>query len=212
MTIDQAMKRIRAGGIVAIVRGRFSTPQIIAIAEIMIEAGIGAMEVTLNSDDALDHIRTLRSRGDERLLIGAGTVRTPDDVDDAIGAGAQFLISPGFDAASVARSLEAKVLHLPGVFTPSEAMQAAAAGCKLLKLFPCDVVGPPYLKALKAPLDDVDFVPTGGVSPANIAQWRRAGAVAVAAGSSLVSGPDQPADELLARARTMKQAWENARV
>lgn len=212
MPLDLAISRIRSSGIIAIVRGRFSTERMLAIADAMIDAGIGAMEVTLNSDCALEHIATLHARGDERLMIGAGTVRTPEDVDRAIDAGAQFLISPGFDEASVARATEAKVLHLPGVFTPTEAMHAAAAGCRLLKLFPCDVVGPAYLKALKAPLDEVDFVPTGGVSPANLAQWRRAGAVAVAAGSSLVSGPDQPLDELLARSRTMKQAWENARV
>src|SRR5690606_18551538 len=118
--------------------------------------------------------------------------------------------SPGFDPASVMHSQAIGVLHLPGVFTPSEAMAAAAAGCRLLKLFPCDIVGPAYLKALRAPLDDIGFVPTGGVSAANAAAWRSAGAAAVAVGSSLVAGPDQPSDALLAAARAMVEAWQNA--
>jgi len=209
--IDHTIDRIRVAGVIAIVRGQFSTRQIVSIASALMEGGLSMMEVTLNSTDALEHIRTLREHAGTRMMIGAGTVRTADDVDRAIGAGAEFLISPGLDAASIECSQSADVLQLPGVFTPTEAMHAASLGCKVLKLFPCDVVGPKYLKALRAPLDDVEFVPTGGVAPGNLAEWRRAGAMAVAAGSSLVSGPEQSIDELRARARTMRDAWENAK-
>jgi len=210
-SIEAAAERFRAGGVLAIIRGRFEAAALLAIAGALRDAGLTAMEVTLNSPGAADHIAALRAQFGTSMLIGAGTVRTAAQVDEAIAAGAEFLVSPGFDAASVVRSRAAGVLHLPGVLTPSEAQQAAIAGCRMLKLFPADAFGPGYLKSIRAPLDDVDFVPTGGVTADNIAAWRSAGAVAVAAGSTLIRGPDQPIDEVFARATAMRQAWESAR-
>ena len=209
-TISQASDRIRTGGVVAIIRGTFTTKYVLTIADAMAAAGLAAMEVTLNSPDALAHIKALVDHAGSRLLIGAGTVRNAADVDKAIAAGAQFLISPGFDPASVLRSQEKGVLHLPGVFTASEVQQAFNLGCRIQKLFPADFLGPKFLKALKAPLHDVDFVPTGGVSAENIPEWRRAGAFAVAVGTSLVASPNHTPDELLARAKALRQAWEAA--
>ncbi len=208
--IEDATNRFRSCGVVAIIRGKFSCKQVLSIAEGLLAGGLTAMEVTLNSDAATDHIAMLRRHFGDRMLIGAGTVRTPQHVDISLAAGAQFLISPGFDPASVARSREAGALHLPGVFTATEAQAAANAGCHLLKLFPCDAVGPGYLKALRAPFDDVDFCPTGGITADNMATWRNAGAVAVAAGSSLVSGPNQSTAEVTTRATAMRRAWEAA--
>ena len=138
-------------------------------------------------------------------------MRTPRDVDGAIAAGAQFLISPGFDPASVARSKKKGVLHLPGVFTPSEAQQAFNLGCRMQKLFPADQLGPGYLKAMRAPLHDIDFVPTGGVGVDNIPTWRKAGAAAVAVGTALVSSDSQSPEELLARATALRNAWRDAK-
>lgn len=208
--IPEIEARIRRGGIVAIVRGAFTTPQVLAAGEALATAGLAAMEVTLNSPDALAHITALHKQLGGRLLIGAGTVRTPADVDKALAAGAEFLIAPGFDAATVAKSHALGVSILPGVFTATEAGVAAAAGCKMLKLFPAEALGPAYLKSLRAPLSDLQFVPTGGVTVENIGTWRKAGAVAVAAGSQLISGPDQSPDDLLARAKAMKAGWEAA--
>lgn len=209
-SIDQTIARIRAGGIIAIVRGRYSAEQITAIADVLAAAGLTAMEITLNSPDALALISHLRSQIGDRMLIGAGTVRSAGDVRRAAAAGAQFLIAPGFDPQSVYAAQSAGILHLPGVFTPTEAQLAAAAGCRLLKLFPADMLGPAYLKSIRAPLDDVDFVPTGGVTPANIPAWRQAGAVAVAAGSTLVAAPDQSHDDLADRATAFRRAWKEA--
>jgi len=163
-TITESITRVRSGGIIAIIRGRFTSPQVLTIADALATAGVTAMEVTLNSPDALTHITALQDQFGSRLLIGAGTVRNVEHVSAAIAAGAMFLISPGFDPASVAAAVKADVLHLPGVYTATEAQQAASAGARMLKLFPCDTLSPTYLKALRAPLDDVDFVPTGGVS------------------------------------------------
>jgi len=184
---------------------------VLAFGEALATAGLAAMEVTLNSPDALSHITHLRKHLNARLLIGAGTVRTPEHVDQALAAGAEFLIAPGFDAATVAKAHGEGVSILPGVFTATEAGVAAAAGCRMLKLFPAEALGPAYLKSLRAPLSDLQFVPTGGVTPENIGTWRKAGAVAVAAGSQLISGPTQSPDEVLARAKAMKAGWEAAR-
>ena len=208
--IDNAEATIRRGGIVAIVRGKYEQSKILAIADTLAAAGVTAMEVTLNSANAREHIAALRRHVGDRMLIGAGTVRTPQQVDESIATGAQFLVSPGFCPDSVVRSLKADVLHLPGVFTATEAQQAASMGCRMLKLFPADTMGPAYLKALRAPFDDVNFVPTGGVNAANIGDWRRAGAVAVAAGSTLISGPDQSIEDLAQRAAAMRRGWEEA--
>jgi len=210
ISTEQAKTRIREGGIVAIVRGRYEQSKILAIADTLAAAGVTAMEVTLNSANAREHITALRKHVGNRMLIGAGTVRTAQQVDESIDAGAQFLVSPGYDAESVQRSLKANILHLPGVFTPTEAQHAAAAGCRMLKLFPADTLGPTYLKALRAPLDDIHFVPTGGVTAANIGEWRRAGAVAVAAGSTLIAGPDQSLEDLAQRAAAMRRGWTEA--
>ncbi len=145
------------------------------------------------------------------MIIGAGTVRTAAQFDEAIAAGAQFTVAPNFDPATVARALQADVLHLPGVFTPTEAQTAFAAGCKMLKLFPSDVVGPQYLKAMRAPLDDILFVPTGGITPDNVGDYIRAGAAAVGLGSALVTGPNQSMDDLAARAGKLRSAWQEAK-
>jgi 2-dehydro-3-deoxyphosphogluconate aldolase/(4S)-4-hydroxy-2-oxoglutarate aldolase len=209
-TAAEGAERLKAGGILAIVRGAFTTPHLIDIASTLAAMGYTAMEVTLNSPSALDHIAAMSKQLGSKMMIGAGTVKTAANVDQALAAGAQFLISPGFDTAAVQRAQAENVLHLPGVFTPTEALAAAAQGCRMLKLFPADTVGPNYLKALMAPLDDMEFVPTGGVAAENIRQWRRAGAVAVAAGSTLITRADQTMLDLKDRAQAMRRAWNEA--
>ncbi len=202
--------RVKADGLIAIVRGDFPVERTLAIAATVRDAGVSILEVTLNTTGALDAIATLRQRQGERMLIGAGTVRSIAQWRAAIDAGAQFTVAPNFHPEIVAAALAADCLHLPGVFTPTEVEMAVRAGCRVVKLFPVDALGPAYLKALRAPLDDVDFVPTGGVSVDNIATYRKAGAVAVGIGGSLVAGPSQSLDDLAARARALRAAWEGA--
>jgi 2-dehydro-3-deoxyphosphogluconate aldolase/(4S)-4-hydroxy-2-oxoglutarate aldolase len=174
------------------------------------DAGISVLEITLNSRGALEAIAAFRRHFGDTMLIGAGTVRVIEQVNAALDADAQFIVSPNFDAASVALSQERDILHLPGVFTPTEAETAFRAGCRLLKLFPADAMGPAYLKALRAPLNDIEFIPTGGVSVANLAQYVKAGAVAVGIGSALISGPQQSVAEVAQRAAALRTAWDAA--
>ena len=209
MDINQADAAIRSSGIIAVARGAFGRDALAGMAEILCQAGITAMEVTLNSPAAPDLIRWLSDAMGDRMLIGAGTVLTAQQVDEAVAAGAQFLVAPGYDRAAVAQARRAQVLFIPGVLTPTEVTLAAAEGCRLLKLFPAGTVGPSYLKALRAPFNQLDFMPTGGVSAETIPGWRRAGAVAVAAGSTLLAPGLDPA-ELKSRAEAMRRAWTGA--
>lgn len=213
---DGAVQQIRESGLIAIIRGSYGLETMRSIVGALGKGGVRVVEITLNSDDALKGISALRRFTDRRFtdhrfLIGAGTVRTAQDVKDAFEAGAQFLVSPNFDPASAARAREAGVLHLPGVLTPSEAQMAFAAGCRMQKLFPASELGPSYLSALRAPLDDIDFVPTGGINSDNIAPFVAAGAVAFGVGSALVAGPSQSQDDVERRARGLVTALQNAR-
>jgi 2-dehydro-3-deoxyphosphogluconate aldolase/(4S)-4-hydroxy-2-oxoglutarate aldolase len=210
--VDGVRAQIKQLGLVAILRGDFPFEHTRRIAETLLQEGVPILEVTLNSQGALEAISELRRQFEgQPLLIGAGTVRTAPQVEAAVAAGAQFIVSPNFDPAAVARSLAHDVLHLPGVFTPTEAHNASEAGCKMLKLFPSDVVGPAYLKALRAPLNDIEFVPTGGITADNLGDYVRAGAVAVGIGSALISGPKQSIEEISQRARALRSAWERAK-
>lgn len=211
MNIDQSSAVIKHTGLIAIIRGDFGADEILKIGEALRSGGIVVLEVTLNSRGALEAITRLRGKFGEQLLIGAGSVRTSAQVDVAAGAGAQFLVSPNFDPASVARAQALGLLLLPGVLTPTEAQNAHAAGCRLLKLFPADAVGPAYLRALRAPLNDIDFVPTGGVTLDNVVNYAQAGAVAMAIGSALVSEQSHTQEEILREARRFRIAWDQAR-
>ena len=199
--------RVREEGLVAIVRGGYSLPEIIAIADAMLAAPLPLLEITMNTPDALTAIQTLRQRYDDSMAIGAGTVRTADQAAAAIEAGAEFLVSPSLDRDSVHVAAEADVLLLPGIFTPTEAQQAFRWGCTMVKLFPCP--DPAYLKAVKAPLSDMEFVPTGGIDADNIGAYRRAGAAGVGIGSSLV-GSDIRQDVLITKARLLLRNWQDA--
>lgn len=210
MTIEQTKAFIKQTGIIAIVRGNYPLEEILEIGDALLAAPVQIMEVTLNSANALEAIAALRQRYGDNMLVGAGTVRTKEQVDAAIDAGAQFIVAPNFDESSVRRALQRAILHIPGIFTATEAQQAFVAGCAMVKLFPSDTVGPKYLRALRAPLNDIDFIPTGGISVDNIAEFARAGAVAVGMGSALVPAKWSSA-EIISTARALRTGWEEGK-
>jgi len=205
--IETVSQRVKACGIIAIIRGDFSADDNLRIGDALLAGTITVMEVTLNSPSALNSLPRLRHHFGEEMLIGAGTVRDVKQAQAAQEAGAQFIVSPNLDLETVSFARTNDLLHLPGVFTATEAQSAFAAGCRMLKLFPMEVAGPAYLKALRAPLNDIDFVPTGGVSLENIADYARAGAVAVGLGSKLVMSREQTSQDLTARALALRAAW-----
>lgn len=202
--------RIRKTGLVAIVRGNFSRDQVLNIGQVLHDNGVPVMEVTLNTTSALESITQLREQFGEQMVIGAGTVRTADQFAQALAAGAEFTVAPNLDLATAQAALQHDILHLPGVFTPTEAQNAYVAGCKIVKLFPSDIMGPRYIKAIRAPLDDIGIVPTGGISAENIGEYVGVGIVAAGIGSALVTGPNQDLDDLARRAQALRKAWDEA--
>ncbi|BCJ41988.1 2-keto-3-deoxy-phosphogluconate aldolase [Actinoplanes ianthinogenes] len=178
--LDPVSAAIVEGGIVAILRaptaGAFA-----AVADVLVSAGITAIEVTLTSRGALDAISGLRRQLPAATVIGAGTVLTPDDAKAAVDAGASFLVSPVLDTLA-----GQSVPCYPGAYTPTEVYAAHRAGAPLVKLFPASSLSPSYLKDLRAPLPQVRILPTGGIGLDDISDWLSAGAAAVGLGSPLV--------------------------
>src|SRR5947209_12673577 len=196
-----------AGGVVAILRGR-RAEHLDTVLDVLVDAGIRSLEVTLNTPGALEAIRRARTRFGEEVSVGAGTVRTVADVEDAVAAGAQFLVSPHTDPALGARARELSAAYLPGALTPTEIVTAWNSGAAAVKLFPARLGGPRYLRDLREPLPDIPIVPTGGVSADNVAEWFAAGAVAVGLGGTLIGDALETGDvaSLGARAAQLLQA------
>ncbi|MBB2740469.1 UNVERIFIED_ORG: 2-dehydro-3-deoxyphosphogluconate aldolase/(4S)-4-hydroxy-2-oxoglutarate aldolase [Microbispora rosea subsp. rosea] len=139
----------------------------VPLARALVAGGLPVIEVTLRTPVALDAIRRIAAEVPE-AVIGAGTVRSPEDVEAAAGAGARFLVSPGTTPGLLAAMLAAGVPFLPGVATATEAMTLAERGVRELKFFPAEPAGGvAYLKSLSGPLPDVRFCPTGGITPSN---------------------------------------------
>lgn len=133
--------------------------------------GLPLAEITFRTDAAAESISAIRKSHPD-VLVGAGTVLDPDTVDVALAAGAGFIVAPGFNAAVVDRCIERGVAVIPGVVTPTEIEAALARGVRLVKFFPAEAAGGTrYLKAVAAPYRLVRFVPTGGVSPANLREY-----------------------------------------
>lgn len=208
--MDPIVELIEETGIVAIIRRAtpFDAP---AIARALADGGVRALEITLNSYDALPAIEAVRKLELPGLVVGAGTVRTAAQARAAVAAGAQFLVAPNFDrgAADVAHS--AGLPMVPGIATPTEAVAAVEAGCRLLKFFPAAALGANYLKLIRDPLDDYKFMATGGLDQTNLAEFFQAGAVAVGLGSSLVGKQSTSPAEVAERARQVVQAIAAAR-
>jgi 2-dehydro-3-deoxyphosphogluconate aldolase/(4S)-4-hydroxy-2-oxoglutarate aldolase len=210
-SVESTSQRIKQNGIIAILRGDFSIDDMLRIGDALLAGTVKVMEVTLNSPAALGALPKLREHFRTEMLIGVGTVRDVDQARQAYEAGAEFIVSPNLDLESVSFTRAEGLLHLPGVFTATEAQTAFKAGCRMLKLFPMEAAGPAYLKSLRAPLNDIDFVPTGGVSLENIAEYANAGAVAVGLGSKLVLNRKQSPEDLTNRAHALRAAWEQGK-
>jgi 2-dehydro-3-deoxyphosphogluconate aldolase/(4S)-4-hydroxy-2-oxoglutarate aldolase len=186
MNRQECGNRIVEIGIVPVVRAA-SSKQALQAAEAVAAGGIPIVEITMTVPGAVETISQLaRSRGQD-LLIGAGTVLDADAAQRCIDAGAQFLVSPGFDLETVKLAGRAGLLMMAGALTPTEVINAWKAGSDFVKIFPCgNVGGPKYIKALKGPLPQVPMVPTGGVNLETAAEFIRAGAAALGVGGELV--------------------------
>ena len=193
---------------VAILRG-VRPDEVVSIGSVLVEAGWRMIEVPLNSPDPLLSIAALADAFPD-ALIGAGTVLSASAVRDVHAAGAELVVAPNFDRDVVAEAVALELAALPGVLSASEAFAALAAGAAGLKVFPAEMVPPPAIKALRAVLDPATLVlPVGGISLANLAAYRSAGASGFGVGSSLYK-PGMPVDEVAATARRWADAWRAA--
>jgi 2-dehydro-3-deoxyphosphogalactonate aldolase len=197
---EELKARLAQAPLVAIIRG-VTPAEAEAIGASLVEGGIRIIEVPLNSPDPLASIAILaRSFGGE-ALIGAGTVLNPADVARVRDAGGRIVVSPNTHAPVIEATVAAGMISAPGCFTPSEAFAALRAGAHALKLFPAEGASPAMLKAQRAVLPrDVPVLVVGGITPANMAPWREAGADGFGLGSGLYR-PGQSAAETLEKAR-----------
>ena len=186
MTKEQKLNLMRETGLIAIMRADGSD-QLIAAADAIRAGGIRAIEVTMTTPGAIETIRAARHRYRGETLFGAGTVLDPETAGAAILAGADFVVAPTFDPKMVAICRRYSIPVFPGCFTPTEMLTAWEGGASMIKLFPADLGGPSYIKAVRAPLPQLEIVPVGGVNLDTAAEFIRSGAAVLGVGSSLIN-------------------------
>jgi 2-dehydro-3-deoxyphosphogalactonate aldolase len=206
LTIPEKFKRaLQQLPLVAILRG-LTPEEAPAIGQALMDSGFALLEVPLNSPRPLESIAALAAEHPDHL-IGAGTVLSAAQVREVHAAGGRIIISPHFDPAVVHEALRLGLACVPGVATPSEAFAALAAGAHALKLFPAELITPTVLKAMRAVLPaDVPLLPVGGITPENMAAYRRAGAQGFGIGSALYA-PGQSPEHVHTSAQRFITAW-----
>ncbi len=186
---EQAVAAVKKIGVVAVIRG--NTPaEAVEISEACIAGGVTAIEVAFTTPRAHEAILTLSEKYKDNadVVIGAGTVLDAETARLAIVNGAAFVVSPAFDEATIKLCNRYRVACMPGTTTIQGVIQALELGADIVKVFPGEVVGSKFIKAVKGPLPQAQMMPTGGVSIDNVAEWFKAGAVAVGAGGALTGG------------------------
>jgi 2-dehydro-3-deoxyphosphogluconate aldolase / (4S)-4-hydroxy-2-oxoglutarate aldolase len=177
------LDRVRGAGIIGVLRAPDPDTALRAI-DALVAGGLTAVEVTFSTPS----VGTVLTRAREQhpdLLLGTGTLTTVEQVAESVGAGAEFLVSPGYDEPVATAALASGRVSMIGALTPSEVMRAQRAGADAVKIFPASLGGPAFLRALREPFAGLRAVPTGGVSPGNLGEWFAAGAFATGAGGSL---------------------------
>jgi 2-dehydro-3-deoxyphosphogluconate aldolase/(4S)-4-hydroxy-2-oxoglutarate aldolase len=184
----KTLEKIADSGLVAVVRAK-SSEQASRIADACATGGVGAIEITFTVPGALDVIAELARRdAAKNILIGAGTVLDPETARAAILAGAQFIVGPSVSPDTARLCNRYQVPYMPGAGTITEIVEAMECGADIIKVFPGEILGPAFVKAVMGPLPQARLMPTGGVSIDNVAEWIRAGCVAVGAGGNLTAG------------------------
>ncbi len=186
MTKLEQMHRIEECGIVGIIRANNSN-ELIEAAEAIQTGGINVIEITMTIPDALRVITEVSTRFGNTVLIGVGSVLDSETARTAMLAGAEFVVSPVTKPEVIEICNRYGKVVIPGAFTPTEILTAWELGADYVKVFPSTVMGPSYIKDIKAPLPQIPLIPTGGINPENAAEYMSAGAAALGVGSFLVS-------------------------
>jgi 2-dehydro-3-deoxyphosphogluconate aldolase/(4S)-4-hydroxy-2-oxoglutarate aldolase len=210
MNKADVIKQIREIGIIPVVRATTADEAMRAIDAIR-EGGISVLEITMTVPGAVSVIEQVTARFGDDALVGAGTVLDPETARACVSSGAQFIVSPALHIETIAYCRAEDVAVMPGALTPTEVVQAWNAGADFVKVFPAGAVGgPSYLKSLKAPLPQIELVPTGGVSLKTAADFIRAGAAALGVGADLVDTKAQ-SSVITERARQFVDVVRQAR-
>lgn len=207
MDTRNVLHTIEESGVIAIMRAQ-SSDQLLQAADAIRVGGVQAIEVTMTTPRALEVISEARRRYDSEVVFGAGTVLDPETGRAAILAGAQFVVAPTLNLALIDLCRRYSVPVIPGAYTPTEALTAWEAGADIVKIFPADVGGPSYLRAIRAPLPQLKLCPVGGVDLDTAADFIRSGAACLGVGSALVNQKLLDAgdfDGLTLRARQFRQ-------
>lgn len=175
------------------------------IANTAFEAGLQAMEITMNTPDAEKILSSLRPGLPEGGWLGMGTVRNRDEAERAVGAGAMFIVTPNTDEEVITYALSKGVHVVAGALTPTEVYAAWSAGARMVKVFPANAFGPGYIRDLLGPFDRIPLVAVGGVTPENVREYFDAGAVAVAASTSLFGREAVVGKDMEALARNVRK-------
>jgi 2-dehydro-3-deoxyphosphogluconate aldolase/(4S)-4-hydroxy-2-oxoglutarate aldolase len=182
---DKNLQEMIDGGVVAIVRVE-TAQQAIEVCGALARGGVKPIEVTMTVPGAIDVIKEFKSAMKDEVLVGAGTVLDPETARAVILAGAEFIVTPTLNLKVIEVCRRYGKIIIPGAFSPTEILTAWEAGADIVKVFPATVGGPQYLRDIKGPLPQIKLAPTGGVTLENTPDFIKAGAVAVAAGTSLV--------------------------
>lgn len=213
MKKSEVRERMLNPGVVAIIRAD-SSEQLVDAAHALVAGGVTCMEVTMTTPNALQVISDVRAALGSKILMGVGTILDTETARMALYAGAEFVVTPIMRPDVVALCNRYSVPIACGAYTPTEALAAHEAGADFIKIFPADGLGPGYIRAIRAPLPMLEIIPTGGVDVSTAGDFIRAGCVAVAAGSSLVSRDilkNADWNRLTDTARAMVQAVTDAR-
>ncbi|MFZ0684000.1 MAG: bifunctional 2-keto-4-hydroxyglutarate aldolase/2-keto-3-deoxy-6-phosphogluconate aldolase [Terriglobales bacterium] len=183
----EVLGKIAGSGLVAVIRAE-SSDQASRIAEACALGGVAALEITFTVPGASGVIEHLAKEFAGRILVGAGTVLDPETARIAILAGAQFVVSPALNGETARLCNRYRVPYMPGAGTMGEVIGAMECGADIVKVFPGEILGPGFVKAVKGPLPQAQLMPTGGVGIENVGDWIKAGAVAVGVGGNLTAG------------------------
>src|SRR5208282_2455232 len=187
MSKVEVLHKIVASGLVAVIRAE-NPEQAAHIADACALGGITALEITFTVPGAAGVIEHLAKKCSHEILLGAGTVLDPETARIAILAGAQFVVSPALNPETARLCNRYSIPYMPGAATIREVLVAMECGADIVKVFPGEILGPAFVKAVKAPLPRASLMPTGGVTVANVGEWIKAGSVAVGVGSNLTGG------------------------
>ena len=179
------LAEIEATGVVAVIRAD-SGKQLVDTCRALVAGGVTACEITMTTPNAIEAIAQVAAAIGDEALIGVGTVLDAETARAAILAGAQFVVSPALDPATIAMAHRYDRPVMPGALTPTEIVTAWSAGADIVKVFPANHFGPTYFRDLKGPLPHIRLTPTGGVDLDTAASWIKAGAVCLGVGSALV--------------------------